>query len=516
MTRLLALLGVLAGLAAATLALPTAASAAPGYWRYTRLEITPTEEQLRSYRAGGNHVLEQHVTGGLSGAAGSLQLYRKTDDADYKVWIHQLTYTFAANQPLGTLVPGRIVRFTGDVNLNGAFPGTYGNGHMAANDGDYAMTIDARAGQPAHGAGQMTIPGGSPGETFRLVATAYVAGYGALGGTMTLFYQWVPGAPQPIPDRGGANGGQGGGFGGHRGDSGGGFAGDWSTSEGDMSLSAAGDRVSGTYSQDNGRIDGHVSGRHLTGYWSEAGSAQDCGTVRLGSRFWGRVDWVLSADGRRFEGRWGYCDATPATRWTGDRRGGRSAVPGGHDEGMASGQEPADHHDQGYGHREGGYQGQDYGHQEGGYDHQGQDYGHEDHGGAPWGGQEPQHGWAAPPQPPTSAAFYDNWNTAACGFTDRAEFDVPRPIRLEQLQVWYNWAGGETSIDYAVTQDGRQVGSGVLRRESCDPFQTSWCVAADTPGADLAPGHYEVRVARGAICQNGGSGGRGFIKLFGH
>ncbi len=88
-----------------------------------------------------------------------------------------------------------------------------------------------------------------------------------------------------------------------------------------MTLSQTGTRVSGSYSQDGGRIDGQVSGGRLTGYWAENGSDQRCPTQRLGTYYWGRIDWVLSADGRRFTGKWSYCSAEPGGSWTGARSG---------------------------------------------------------------------------------------------------------------------------------------------------------------------------------------------------
>src|SRR5665213_1170785 len=73
--------------------------------------------------------------------------------------------------------------------------------------------------------------------------------------------------------------------------------------------------------------------------------------------------------------------------------------------------------------------------------------------------------------------LFNNWNTAACGFTDSAALDVDRPIHLDSIEIWFNWRQGETQVAYSVLQDGREVGSGVLSRASCDPYQGAWCVA---------------------------------------
>jgi hypothetical protein len=93
--------------------------------------------------------------------------------------------------------------------------------------------------------------------------------------------------------------------------------------------------------------------------------------------------------------------------------------------------------------------------------------------------------------------------------------DVDRPIHLDRIEIWFNWLQGETQVAYSVLQDGREVGSGVLSRASCDPYQGAWCVATDRPGNDVQPGRYVVRLGRAGICQNDGSGGQGFIKAYG-
>jgi hypothetical protein len=52
-------------------------------------------------------------------------------------------------------------------------------------------------------------------------------------------------------------------------------------------------------------------------------------------------------------------------------------------------------------------------------------------------------------------------------------------------------------------------------RAGCDPYQESWCGARGNIGVSLPPGHVTIEVARGKLCQNGASGGRGFIRAYG-
>ncbi|MFI4949028.1 MAG: hypothetical protein ACHQC9_09530 [Alphaproteobacteria bacterium] len=119
----------------------------------------------------------------------------------------------------------------------------------------------------------------------------------------------------------------------------------------------------------------------------------------------------------------------------------------------------------------------------------------------------------------TSAAgaqqIYNNWNTDACGFTDHASFILQVPTRLTSIELWYRWGSNESDVDYELFHNGVPVKTGRLMRADCDPYQESWCSARGNVGADLPPGQVVVRTARGKVCQNGGSGGQGFIHAYG-
>jgi hypothetical protein len=118
--------------------------------------------------------------------------------------------------------------------------------------------------------------------------------------------------------------------------------------------------------------------------------------------------------------------------------------------------------------------------------------------------------------PPREAQLSDNWNTAACGFTDTATLDLGGATRLTRITLWYNWRAGETAVNYVVTSGGRQVGAGTLHRGSCDPYQGAWCEAQDGLSADFDAGHYRLRLESARLCQNGGSDGAGFIRAWGY
>jgi hypothetical protein len=88
--------------------------------------------------------------------------------------------------------------------------------------------------------------------------------------------------------------------------------------------------------------------------------------------------------------------------------------------------------------------------------------------------------------------------------------------QVTRVDIWYHWAAGESSVGYTLSGGGRSLTNGVLSRAECDPYQTAWCVARGALNTALAPGRYEFRLDRASVCQNAGSGGAGFIKVWGY
>jgi hypothetical protein len=80
--------------------------------------------------------------------------------------------------------------------------------------------------------------------------------------------------------------------------------------------------MNGNYVEDNGRITGTLNGHTLDGYWGEDSSARRCDTQRLNTFYWGRIHWEFHASG--FRGKWGYCEASPTSDWTGTLTSGFS------------------------------------------------------------------------------------------------------------------------------------------------------------------------------------------------
>jgi hypothetical protein len=115
----------------------------------------------------------------------------------------------------------------------------------------------------------------------------------------------------------------------------------------------------------------------------------------------------------------------------------------------------------------------------------------------------------------SSREVFNNWNTSACEMTDTAGFMLDRSVRADRIEVWYRWRAREVSVAYMLSQNGQTLRSGVLTRGDCDPYQEKWCVATDRIDLRLPPGNYLIRTGRARVCQNSGSDGNGFVKVYG-
>lgn len=282
-------------------------AAAEGYWRYRDTAFSPSEAELQLLGKTPGRVDEKHVSGGFQpefSGQGAMELFFKNDDIERRNYLSQLTFTYGASAPMLVLVPGDSIDVEVTVSFASNYPGAEAQGGVAVDSGDYIAAVSVRDGQQS-ARGSFKVPGGGPGATLRYIASAYIAAYGGFSETMTNSYEWVEGLPpvadQPTPAAAG------------------GFGGRWTTSEGEMDLVQSGSSVNGTYSQDNGRLSGEVVGGRLAGYWAEDGSNTRCATERMGSFYWGRIEWTLSAAGDGFEGGWSYCDQPVSGSWRGTR-----------------------------------------------------------------------------------------------------------------------------------------------------------------------------------------------------
>jgi hypothetical protein len=83
---------------------------------------------------------------------------------------------------------------------------------------------------------------------------------------------------------------------------------DWGT----MTVTQSGGRAKGTYTWDDGRMEGVVSGLVFKGTWNEA-------PTRQGPRDAGEFELRMSGDGKSFTGWWRYADGSASGDWNGTR-----------------------------------------------------------------------------------------------------------------------------------------------------------------------------------------------------
>jgi len=114
-----------------------------------------------------------------------------------------------------------------------------------------------------------------------------------------------------------------------------------------------------------------------------------------------------------------------------------------------------------------------------------------------------------------TSQIFDNYNSSVeCSFADRATFTVKEAIQGASASVWFDFGGVNDDVRFTLTQSGRAIQSGIIRKADCAKGYT-WCNGLMNLG-DLAPGAYVVTVSPGRICQNSrNDGGNGFIKVAG-
>ena len=123
----------------------------------------------------------------------------------------------------------------------------------------------------------------------------------------------------------------------------------------------------------------------------------------------------------------------------------------------------------------------------------------------------------ATPQPAIeSKLLFERNNIAACSYTDTAPFALREAHTVTKLQTWYSWSSNEASLNYKLKQGDKVMHAGTLVRKDCDPYQRQWCQAVEENlTLSLAAGEYQLVADNRKICQNAGSGGDGFIFVYG-
>jgi hypothetical protein len=91
------------------------------------------------------------------------------------------------------------------------------------------------------------------------------------------------------------------------------WTGKWNTYFGNMTLVQTGNKVTGTYEADGGRINGNATGNRLLGNWSDAPDFSPPAHS-------GNLEFNLSADCNSFSGRWRYgSEGNWSDNWSGLR-----------------------------------------------------------------------------------------------------------------------------------------------------------------------------------------------------
>jgi len=111
--------------------------------------------------------------------------------------------------------------------------------------------------------------------------------------------------------------------------------------------------------------------------------------------------------------------------------------------------------------------------------------------------------------------LYNNINPNACSLTSNASFTLSKDAYVSRLEVWYQWAQGETSVNYTASSGGSTVAQGAMTRSACDPNQSSWCLADAPIFATWPASTYTVTLSKAQMCQNTQSSGTGFVNLLG-
>lgn|GEM_PF-2542361 len=89
-------------------------------------------------------------------------------------------------------------------------------------------------------------------------------------------------------------------------------AGIFDTDFGELTLQQNGISVTGTYTHQNGRVEGTLNGNTFAGWWYQSNGK-------------GRVVFVFDSGASSFTGKWSYNDAEPSSPWNGKRKAGTTA-----------------------------------------------------------------------------------------------------------------------------------------------------------------------------------------------
>lgn len=269
-----------------------------------------------------------------------------------------------------------------------------------------------------------------------------------------------------------------------------GWAGSWQTDFGTLSIQQSGGRVTGSYPHHDGRIEANASGKSLSGRWIEYDNE-------------GTFVFSMAEDGRSFSGTWVEVKPKPLPggAWNGRRLSGDGNVAAGTPApapasattgaGSASPSAPPP-----------------------AVRPPVSSAGSAPPVGAANAGSSPQtaSGAAAattPCNPPQKAS--DNWNVATCGLTNRLAISISAPLKLSRLELWSDKGrAGSKLSGQLIGPNGSQTLQ--ARRGNC---QGNWCEEIVEINQVLPAGNYRFEASSDSLCQNAGSAGNAFVRVYG-
>lgn len=117
--------------------------------------------------------------------------------------------------------------------------------------------------------------------------------------------------------------------------------------------------------------------------------------------------------------------------------------------------------------------------------------------------------------PSHELVLFDNWNGHVCSTTNRVRFELRRDSFVSRIVVWSD--ARRDSGNLSAILNGPKGAAGIASRQGrCDPHQRQWCERIFDVSLELSAGWYNLDMDRNSVCQNQGSRGNGFAKIYGN
>lgn len=272
------------------------ATAQDGYWQRSDVKEEMTDIQKLIKNTYKNFNPAHHKFSGKTGDMGMNFEYIYYSTIDRKNHTYRGHVAWEWSNP-NTMNPGDKLTVKGIVsNLTGESGSASAYVNMGA-----AGFMKPEAGYPGYAspnstikmAGTAIIPKPGIDRNGKLIPYLYVK-FGLSGGNefrwveRTIIYKWIPTIKQNLPSNST------------------GINGIYNTNFNQMSLSITGNKVTGTYKWNDGRIEGTLNGTVLTGWWYQSNGK-------------GKFIFNFNNNFTAFTGKWGYNDNNPSNAWNGTK-----------------------------------------------------------------------------------------------------------------------------------------------------------------------------------------------------